>query len=274
MFKQSEWETQPGGDFRFGKLISWVLSAIVILTLVFGTVGTVSAGFVGVKTRFSAVQGTVQPGLYFKMPFVEHVIEMDTQTQKEQVDATAASSDLQNVTATVAVNFHVLPADASTIYQNIGADYQARVIDPAIQEAIKSITANYTAEQLITSREKVREEILVLLTTKFEAYGIKTDSLNIVNFNFSESFNTAIEAKVTAQQNALAAENKLAQVKFEAQQTVATAQASAEAIKIQAAAINSQGGADYVALQAIKQWDGHYPQTVVGGGSIPLISLK
>lgn len=181
---------------------------------------------------------------------------MDTQIQKEQVDATAASSDLQNVTATVAVNFHIQPYDAGTIYQNVGADYQSRVIDPAIQESIKSVTANYTAEQLITEREKVREEILALLTTKLQTFGVNTDSLNIVNFAFSDSFNTAIEAKVTAQQNALAAQNKLAQVQYEAEQTVASAKAQAEAIQIQAQAINSQGGADYVQLQQINKWNG------------------
>lgn len=263
----------PSGDLRFGKIIGQAIAALIILIIVFGSFGTVGAGYVGVKTRFSAVRGTVEPGLYFKMPFIEDVTEMDTQTQKEQVDATAASSDLQNVTATVAINFHVLPADASTIFSTIGADYQSRVIDPAIQESIKSVTANYTAEQLITSREKVREEILALLTTKLQAYGVNTDSLNIVNFAFSDSFNQAIEAKVTAQQNALAAQNKLQQVQFEAQQTVATAKATAEAIQIQAQAINSQGGADYVQLQAIKQWDGHLPTQMVPGATVPFLNL-
>lgn len=249
--------TKPNGDPAIGKMVATGIISLIVIILIFGSIGTVPAGYVGVKTRFSAVSSVVQPGVYFKIPFVDHITTMDTQTQKEQVDATAASNDLQQVTATVAINFHVLPADAGIIYQKIGADYQSRVIDPAIQESIKSVTANYTAEQLITEREKVREEILALLTTKLQTFGVNADSLNIVNFNFSETFNTAIEAKVTAQQNALAAQNKLQQVQFEAQQTVATAKAQAEAIQIQAQAINSQGGADYVALQKIKAWDGH-----------------
>lgn len=240
-----------------GKIVGGVVIALIVIVLLFGSVGTVGAGEVGVKTRFGSVVGTVDPGLFFKLPLIEKIITMDVQTQKEQVDATAASNDLQQVTATVAVNFHVLPKDAATIYTNIGTDYQTRVIDPAIQESIKSVTANYTAEQLITDREKVREEILALLTTKLGSFGVNADSLNIVNFDFSKSFNDAIEAKVTAQQNALAAQNKLQQVQFEAQQTVAKAKADAEAIQIQAQAINSQGGADYVALQKIKTWDGH-----------------
>lgn len=265
--------TTSDGDLRTGKVIGHGILATIILIALFGSFGTIEAGHVGVETRLGKVVGIKSPGFYVKLPLIESITDMDAQTQKEQVDASAASNDLQNVTATVAVNFHVNPVDAGTIFQNVGADYQSRVIDPAIQESIKSVTANYTAEQLITEREKVREEILALLTTKLQVYGVNTDSLNIVNFAFSDTFNTAIEAKVTAQQNALAAQNKLVQVQAEADQTVATAKAQAEAIQIQAAAINSQGGADYVELQAVKQWNGVLPTQMYPGGTLPFLSV-
>lgn len=258
-------------------VVKWIVLgvvALVVIVALFGSFGTVSAGNVGVKTRFGKVVGTVQPGLYFKTPFVESVTQMDVQTQKDQTDATAASNDLQNTTATVAVNYHVEPQDAQTIFSNLGPDYAERVISPAIQESIKAVTANYTAEQLVTEREKVREDIIALLTTKLQAYGVQTDSLNIVNFAFSDQFNTAIESKVTAQQNALAAQNKLVQVQAEAAQTVATAEAQAKAIQIQAQAINSQGGADYVQLQAINKWDGKLPDSMIPGGTVPFINLN
>lgn len=262
------------GSLRTGKVVAHAIIGLFIITLFFGTFGNVNAGDVGVKTMFGKVVGTINPGLYVKIPFIEGVTAMDTQTQKEQVDATAASNDLQQVTATVAVNFHVNPQDAAIIYQNIGADYQVRVIDPAIQESIKAITANYTAEELITEREKAREEIIALLSSKLQPLGVNTDSLNIVDFKFSDTFNAAIEAKVTAQQDALAAQNKLQQVQYEAEQTVATAKAQAEAIQIQAAAINSQGGADYVALQAVQKWDGTLPTQMVPGESVPFINVS
>lgn len=265
--------TDKDGDILFGKIVGQVMGLFAVIILLFASIGTVPAGYVGIHTRFSAVKGTISPGVYAIIPFVDGVTTMDVQTQKEQVDATAASNDLQQVTATVAINFHVNPADAGQIYSSIGADYQARVIDPAIQESIKSVTANYTAEELITQREKAREEILALLTSKLQTFGVNTDSLNIVNFQFSDTFNQAIEAKVTAQQNALAAQNKLAQIQFEAQQTVATAKAQAEAIQIQAQAINSQGGADYVQLQAIKQWNGVLPTQMVPGATVPFLNL-
>lgn len=256
-----------------GLVVKIIISLFILLAL-FLSFGTIHAGNIGVKTRFGKVVGTVQPGVYFKLPFVEHITSMDDQTQKDQTDATAASNDLQSVTATVAVNYHVEPQDASNIYQNIGANYADRVISPAIQESIKSVTANYTAEQLITDREKVRDEILNLLTSKLQVYGIQTDSLNIVNFAFSDQFNTAIESKVTAQQNALAAENKLVQTQAEASSTIISAQAQAESIKIQAEAVNSEGGADYVQLQAINKWDGTLPTSFVPGSAIPFLNLK
>lgn len=253
----------------FGGLI-----AIIVIILLFASIGTVSAGNIGVKTRFGKVVGTIQPGLYFQTPFIEGVTQMDVQTQKDQTDATAASNDLQSVTATVAVNYHVEPSDASTIFQNIGANYADRVISPAIQEAIKSVTANYTAGELITKRETVRDQILVLLTQKLQTYGVQTDSLNIVNFAFSEQFNQAIESKVTAQQNAEAAQNKLVQTQAEASSTIISAEAQAQSIKIQAQAVNSQGGADYVQLQAIQKWDGHLPASMIPGATVPFINLS
>lgn len=271
----------PGGNLNIKKIVGHSFSLLVLLIIIFGSFGTVSAGNVGIKTRFSKVVATVQPGLYLKLPFAEQVTQMDVQTQKDSVDATASSNDLQSVTASVAVNYHVEPQDATTIFSNIGPDYANRIIAPAIQESIKSITANYTAEQLVTDREKVRGEILALLTTKLQVYGVQTDTLNIVNFNFSQTFNDAIEAKVTAQQNALAAQNKLAQVQFEAQQTVATAKAQAEAIQIQTQAIQNGGGQAYVELQSVKvqqsavdKWNGVLPTQMIPGSSVPFLNLK
>ena len=256
-----------------GKIVGYTLLVLIIIVVLFGSFGTVGAGERGVKTRFSNVVGEVQPGLYFKLPLIEGVHKTDIQTQKVQQDTTAASSDLQDVKATIAVNFNVDPAKVTSIYQNIGEDYQDVIIDPAIQETVKAVTAKYTAEQLVTAREAVRQGIVDALSAKLQASGFQVTQVAIVNFAFSDDFNKAIEAKVTAEQNALAAKNKLDQVEFEAQQTVATAKAQAEAIQIQAAAINSQGGADYVMLQIAKQWNGVLPTTMVPGGALPFLNL-
>lgn len=260
------------GKLVISKIIGYSILGIFLLITFFSSVGTISAGNIGVKTRFGKVIGSIQPGFFVMIPYIDYVTSMDVQTQKDQADSTAASSDLQNVTATVAVNYHVEPQDAPTIFANIGADYADRVISPAIQESIKSVTANYTAEQLITEREKVRQDIITLLTGKLQTYGVQTDSLNIVNFAFSDQFNQAIEAKVTAQQNALAAQNKLAQVQFEADQAVAQAKGQAQAIQIEAQAIQAQGGAAYIQLQSINKWNGILPTYMTG--TTPFVDLS
>jgi regulator of protease activity HflC (stomatin/prohibitin superfamily) len=138
--------------------------------------------------------------------------------------------------------------------------------------AVKASTANYTAEELITKREVVRQTIQDSLTERLKQNYVDVTGVSIVDFNFSPSFNQAIEAKVTAEQNALAAKNKLEQVKYEAEQRVEQAKGEAEAIKIQTQAIQSQGGRDYVNLKAIEKWNGELPQQMMGG-AVPFVNI-
>jgi regulator of protease activity HflC (stomatin/prohibitin superfamily) len=158
----------------------------------------------------------------------------------------------------------------SSIFKELSFNYPTTFMTPALQEAVKSSTAGYTAEELITKREAVREDIKRVLVEKIAGRGIVVDSFNIVDFDFSQSFNAAIEAKVTAEQNALAAKNKLAQVQYEAEQNIATAKGKAEAIRIESAALNSNP--QVLELRAIEKWNGVMPQ--VTGGSVPFINIK
>lgn len=256
------------------KGIRTIVIGVIVVLLLTSSVGTVSAGQLGVRTRFNAVVGSVNEGLYFKLPFIEKVHIVDIQTQKEQVSAEAASADLQTVNTTVAVNYNIDSQKVLDLYTHVGVDYKIRVIDPAIQEVVKAVTANYTAEQLITKRPEVTEAIQAALAARLSPSGIFVTAVSVVNFNFSVSFNDAIEAKVTAEQNALAAKNKLDQIKFEAEQRITTARAEAEAIKIQAEAIQSQGGAGYVDLKAIEKWDGKLPTQMIPAGSVPFVNLN
>lgn len=264
--------TREDGELNFGAFIGIGVAALILLVLLFTSFGTVSVGNRGIKTRFGAVVSTIEPGFYVKMPFIEHVESMDVQTQKEQTNAASASKDLQTVSTTVAVNYNIDPSKVAELFTNIGTDFGSKIIDPSIQEVVKAVTAKYTAEELITKRANVTDEIKTLLTDKLSSRDITVSGVSIVNFDFSKSFNDAIELKVTAEQNALAAKNKLDQVQYEADQRVAQAKGEAEAIKIQAQAINSQGGADYVQLQAIKAWKGEVPQ-YMGVGAVPFINI-
>jgi regulator of protease activity HflC (stomatin/prohibitin superfamily) len=237
--------------------------------------GTVPAGYVGVRTQFGAVTGEkVEPGLYFLNPFVQKVALMNCQINAYKADATAATHDLQNVTTTITLNFHLDPDHATQMYASMGWDYGERVLIPSTQEAVKSITANYDATQLITERELVRTAIETTLRTRLARYGIRLDQMSITNFAFDPEFAKAIEEKVVATQNALAAENTLKQKQFEAEQEVATAKGHAEAIRIQAQAIQAQGGQAYVQLQAIEQWNGVLPVYMTGGTPVPFLNIK
>ena len=147
------------------------------------------------------------------------------------------------------------------------------IIEPIIREVIKSQAALYTAEELVTKRAEFSNKVSAMLSEKIGSKDSVFERLNITNFQFSESFSKAIEAKVTAEQNALAAKNKLEQVKFEAEQRVAEAKGEAEAIKIQAQAIQAQGGKEYVNLKWVEKWNGILPTTILGD-SVPMININ
>jgi regulator of protease activity HflC (stomatin/prohibitin superfamily) len=232
----------------------------------------VNAGQMGVVTRFGSVVRIAGDGPHLKWPLVEHVTKMNIQTQKEQIEASSASKDLQSVTTEIALNYNIIPGSVGVLFRKIGTDYKARIIDPAIQEAVKASTAKYTAEELITKREALREDILLLLKQKLEQVYIIPTEVSITNFSFSESFDAAIEAKVTAEQNALQAKNKLQQVEFEAQQRIESAKAEAEAIRIQAQAITQQGGAEYVRLKSVEKWNGILPVYMLGD-TVPFVTV-
>lgn len=270
-YYSSNSEYQKELNAKIAKRLAWGFIAFLILIVLMNTVGMVGAGKRGVLTQFSAVTGNIKgEGLYFKVPFIQSIHKMTVQTQKEQVEATSASKDLQNVHAVIALNYRVNPESVATIYQTVGVNFKENIIDPAIQESVKAITANFTAEELITKREAVREDIKSLLAEKMQPRGIVVEDLNIVNFNFSDSFNTAIEAKVTAEQNALAAKNKLEQVKFEAEQNIAEAKGKAEALQIEGNALAQNP--QVKELRAIEKWNGVLPQVV--GGATPFINVK
>lgn len=274
------------GNAGVGTLVFLGIIGFVGLIGLFTMFETVGTGYRGVVTNLNRVTGEVKgEGFYVLNPFTESVIEMNVQLQNVEAEASAASRDLQDVTAKIAVNYHLDPTQVATVYQEMRQDYVSRLLNPVIQESIKSATAKYTAEELVTKRAEVRQVIANNIIEKVEKRGIKIDEVNIVNFAFSASFNAAIENKVKAEQDALAAKNQLERIKYEAQQAIekakgeadariATATAEAEAIRIQAQAIQSQGGVEYVNLKAIEQWNGILPTQMVPGSSVPFINLN
>jgi regulator of protease activity HflC (stomatin/prohibitin superfamily) len=254
----------------------YVVTGVVLLCIAFGFMGscyTVPAGNRAVVLTFGSVDMAAKgEGLHLKIPFVQKAVRMSVQTQKYSTDVSAASTDLQMVSTQVAVNYHPEPESMPAIYKGVGLQYSDKLIQPIVQECVKSCTAQYKAEELITQREDVKQRIDAMLKSRLAERDIIVEAVSITSFDFSKSFNEAIEAKVTAEQTALAAKNKLEQVKYEAEQAVTKAKGEAEAIRIQAEAIQSQGGKDYVQLKAVEKWDGKMP--VYTGGALPFIDVS
>lgn len=252
------------------KIVVIAVCAVLVVGVALTCFTVVPAGHTGVVLTFGAVEENVfDEGLHFKVPLVQTVVQMNNRTQKIEADGTSSSKDLQIISYVVAVNFHVNDESSASLYQNVGKDYGSVIIVPAIQESIKAVTAQFTAEELITKRQTVGEQIKEALTEKISQYGIVVEIFNIVDFDFSEEFNAAVEAKQTAQQNALKAEQDLARIEVEAQQKITQAQAEAESIKlIQDALAESPDYVDYIKWS---KWDGELP-TVMGDSGV-LISL-
>lgn len=247
-----------------------VILVLIIISLAFSFY-TVPAGNVGIVTRFGAVMYTANPGLGMRLPFIDGVIWMDTRTQKEEVKASAASSDLQDVDATIATNYRLDPAYALWVYQNIGADYEDKVVSPAIQNTFKAVTAQFVAGGLIQQREVVTSKAKELLSVELAKYHLLDVNFNVINFDFSAEYNKAIEEKQVAQQEVQTSEQRLAKAKIEAQQKVVEAQAQADSQK----ALKDTGALspEYLQFLAIQKWDGKLPQ-VTGGGATPLLDLN
>lgn len=256
-------------------IISGVIAVVVIVLFIFSAT-SVASGHRGVLLQLGAVKPTIlTEGFHFKIPFIQSVEQVEVRVQKEESTQTAASKDLQMVTAKVAVNYSVDPGAANKLYQEIGLDYRTRIVDPAIAESLKAITAQYTAEELISKRPEVSAKVKDMLAQKLTKYYMILEDINIKEFAFSEEFNKAIELKQTAEQNALKAKRDLERIKIEAEQQIAQARAEAESLRLKKQEVTSeliQLKQIEVQEKALEKWDGKLPS--VTGGATPFIDLS
>lgn len=256
--------------------LALIIGAILAVFLVSRPWVEVGPGERGVVLNFGAVQQQVLgEGLHFRIPIMQRIVPMDVKVQKATTDAAAASSNLQDVSSTVAINYHVVPDKANIVYQTLGIHFKERIIDPAVQEVVKAVSARYSAEELITKRSAVSDAMRATLTERLMEHNIAVDAFSIVGFSFSKIFMAAIEDKQTAEQLALKAERDLERIKIEAEQRITTAKAEAEALRLQRANISP----DLIELRrieanlkAIEKWNGILPH-VTGAGAVPFIGV-
>jgi len=276
--------TPASGLLKFVVIAVVAIVAILVLT----PVAIVPNGHRGVLLTFGRASPVpLGEGLHFRLPLVQRVYRMPVMIERSETESEAASSDLQRVHTTVVLNYHVDPQHAVNVYQHIGEieNVEPTIIDPAVQEAMKAVTAHYTAEALVTKRPQVADAIHLALTQRLQRHGIVIDEFSVTNFKFSDSFDAAIEAKTVAEQQKLKAERDLERIRVEAEQRIAQAGAEAQAAKLaaeaQAVALKAQREAVTpelvelrrveAQLKAIDKWNGVLPQ--VSSGAIPFIQV-
>lgn len=269
----------------FGKLVTAGIAVFIVAVLLISAFTIVPAGNTGVVLTLGKVSNTsFNEGFHLRIPFVQQVVEMSNKIQVYETPASAVSKDLQTVSSNIAVNYRLVSDKSADMYRNVGTDYQTVLIAPVVQECMKSATAKYTAEQLITERAAVGDEVKSALETKLNSYGIYIEKFNIVNFDFSVEFNNAIEAKQVAEQNLLKTETEQKQAitiaEAQAKQKVIQANANADAILAEAEAqaeanrlLEESLSSKVIAYEQIDKWDGVMPKVVGGDGNGMLIDI-
>lgn len=261
------------------KIFIIVILLIFIVVAFFNLFKSIPTGFVGVKTRFGQVQDTMlNEGLNVKIPFIEKIVLMDCRTQKAEYTMEASSKDLQKVSNfTIAVNYNLSKETANTLYREVGTDYKSVIIEPAIQEAIKSITASYTAEELITKRSEVSAFATEAIYNKLNSRGINVTSVNILDLSFSTEFDAAIEKKQIVEQQTQQAKYELEKAKVENEKKIENAKAEAEVMKQQNAQITEQTlklKELEVQEKFLERWNGQLPSTMLSDDMSAILNLN
>ncbi len=272
------------GSFAAGRLTVIVVILVLVAVVGFSCFTTVPAGHTGVVLTFGKVSDDVlQEGLHFKVPFMQTVKIVDNRIVKLDVSTEAFSKDLQTITTNVAVNYHVGKDKSAGLYKDVGIGYEDVMITPAVNEVLKAVTAKYTAVELVSARAEVSVLLDEGLNGKLNEYGVFIDELNIINWDFSEEYINAIEAKQVAEQNLIKTrteqEQALVIANTEAEKRIIAAEAEASEIKLLAEAnaernqILTESISDpLIRYQTIQAWDGVLPK--VTGGTTPMIDVS
>ena len=270
-YKNEPYEIVP---YKLNRKLFLIPIVGIVLGVAFASFTIISAGHQGVQVTLGQVNMvTLNEGLHIINP-VSTVSEVSVRVTKAELQqASAGTKDLQVVHTNIVVNYRLDGSKVAHVYKEFGLELEDKILMPAVNESFKATTAHYNSEELVTKRDEVSKAIHQALQTKVSKYGLIVSEISLVNFGFSADYQAAIERKVIATQQKLKAEQDLQRIAIEAEQAVAKAKGEAESIRIQAQAINAQGGKDYVQLQAIGKWNGELPKYMMGG-AVPMINIK
>lgn len=244
------------------KLIAFIVGLLLIFgvtTLLFGC-AIIKSGEVGVKTRFGKIQNTtIDEGLHFHIPFIENIKSVDIKVQKYENETSLATSskDLQVINnIIVAVNYQLDGNKVVNLYKNVGKEYGTIIINPAIQESVKSVISQYTAEEIVTKRSEIALDINNNLNEKLNTYGITVLSVALKDFDFSTEYNNAIEKKAVAEQEVQTAKQQLEKAKIDAETKKVQAQGEADANKVLEKSLTDE----ILMEKFIEKWNGELPK--------------
>lgn len=256
------------------KAIIITVSVIAALIILFNSITIIDAGHTGVINTLGQVsENVLQEGIHMKIPFVQRIIKMDNRIVKLEVETEAFSKDLQTVATTLAINYRVAKDKSYAIYKNVGSDYETILVTPAVNEVLKAITAQYTAEESVTNRSLISQGLIEQLNEKLNKNGIYVEDVNIINFDFSDAYVSAIEEKQVAEQ-------RLLKAKTEKEEAIVKAEAEAETVRIQAEAqakanqiLNKSINANLIEYEKIQKWNGELPKVTDGSAIINFSDL-
>lgn len=256
------------------KAIIITVSIIAAVIILLNSITIIDAGHTGVINTFGRVsENVLQEGLHFKIPFVQKIVKMDNRIVKLEVETEAFSKDLQTVETKLAINYRVSKDKSYAIYKNVGSDYETILVTPAVNEVLKAITAQYTAEESVTNRSLISKGLIEQLNLKLNKNGIYVEDVNIINFEFSEAYVNAVEEKQVAEQ-------RLLKAKTEKEEAIVKAEAEAETLRIQAEAqakanqiLNKSINANLIEYEKIQKWNGELPKVTDGSAIINFSDL-
>lgn len=248
--------------------------AILGLTIVFGSFFTVSEGQKALVTTLGKASDTIySAGLHLKFPLIQSVKRFDVKTIRADYKTQTYTKDIQTATIIVSYSYNLIANDIVQTYKEYGNDWQERILYPNLEQAVKAEVGTWNADTMVANRDKVAENILKSLQGRMIAhnYPVAISNFQMINIDYSNQFEQAIEKKVIAEQTALEEANITKQVEQRAKQKVVDAKAEAESMRIRANALAQNP--KLVSYEAVQKWDGKLPQFITGN-STPILDLR
>lgn len=232
----------------------------------------IDEGHRGVQTTWGKVlPEPVKPGLAWYNPLTDNMIEIDVREQKLTGVEGCFTRDTQTVQVGYTVTFYPKPENVAALYSQFGTTWEEKIIVAPVQTSIKDVIGQFIADDLVSKREIARQTALKDLVENLDKRGVIVTRLDFTGLDFNAEYKHAVEAKVVAVQRAAEAKNKTVEVRENAEQTVLTAKAAAEAMRIKSQALSQNKG--LVQYEAVQKWDGVLPVNMYGSSPLPFISL-